>query len=72
MSEIQKALWKKLKAAIILRHGTLEVAARRLHCSVNGLRAASVGKCPGILQKLHDAGILSSPSDAPPKEPDNS
>jgi len=44
--------WWKVKAKIISRYGTLTGAAAALDCSVEGLRLAVGGKCPGILKKL--------------------
>jgi hypothetical protein len=68
MSETQKHLWKQTKAAIILRFGTLECAAKELGCSVDGLRVAIKGRCPGVLQKMIVAGLLSPPSEPKPKD----
>jgi hypothetical protein len=50
--------WKRLKAAIILQHGSIKSAAELMRCSVNGLRMAAIGKCPGILERLKNAGFL--------------
>jgi hypothetical protein len=44
--------WRMVKAKIIVRFGTLGACAARLECSVEGLRSAVKGKCPGIWTRL--------------------
>jgi len=58
MSEATKLLWRQTKARLIARFGTVEAAAKALSCSVSGLRSATEGKCPGIRQKLQEAGLF--------------
>ena len=57
-------LWRGVKAAIIVRYGSMAAAARDLNCSKTGLRAAAEGACPGILKKMKAAGIFAEREDA--------
>lgn len=47
--------WHALKGRIITRFGSINAAALRLGCHRNSLRAAALGKCPGILTGLEKA-----------------
>lgn len=44
--------WRKVKAKVIERFGTVEAAAVKLNCHPNSVRNAAEGRSPGILKKL--------------------
>ena len=50
--------WRVVKAKIIVSFGTLAKASGVLDCSVEGLRQAVKGRCPGIARKMRKAGLL--------------
>lgn len=56
--EAKAIAWISLKVGLIARFRTLDVAALALGCSRRGLRCAAEGTCPGILKRIHAAGIL--------------
>jgi hypothetical protein len=62
-SETESTLFRNVKIRLIQRYGTLRNAARGLDCSVNGLRGAALGKCPGILERMRATGLFSTAAD---------
>jgi hypothetical protein len=44
--------WRKVKAKLIVRYGTVKAAAASLGCHYNSIRYAQKGLCPGIKRKL--------------------
>jgi len=52
MARKESKPWQEVKGRITLRYGKLCVAAGILGCSVEGLRAAAAGRCPGIWERL--------------------
>lgn len=56
--EIHK--WRAVKAKIIVRYGTLARAAGVLDCSVEGIKQAVKGRCPGIATKLREHDLLAA------------
>jgi hypothetical protein len=56
----QTLIWRQVKSALIARYGGIAAAARELQCSVRGLRAAAEGTCPGILDKMKNAGLFAT------------
>ena len=65
MRDADIIIFRRMKADLTLRYGTLRKAARELGCSVNGLRAAALGKCPGIRKRLREeAGLFTSENES--------
>jgi hypothetical protein len=47
--------WRKIKAKIIERFGTIDAAAQYISCHRNSIRHAVDGNCPRVLIRLEEA-----------------
>lgn len=48
-------IWRGVKGKLIHMFGSLTVAAAKFECHPNSLRAAALGKCPGIKKDMDKA-----------------
>jgi len=53
MAENKPKSWWHVKGEIIQACGSLSACASKLNCSVEGLRGAVKGTCPGIANRLN-------------------
>jgi hypothetical protein len=49
MESVAEVEWRRLKARIIKRFGTVQAAAEKIGCHRNSPRLAAAGRCPDVL-----------------------
>jgi hypothetical protein len=51
---IKREKWRRIKAKLIARHGTVKAVAAMIDCHPNAIRYAVEGRCPRVAARLKE------------------